>query len=76
MRTRFKEVEHLMELAEIAFPDMPEGKKEILKLVLSKAYEAGQAYQIKQFMAEQRRMRTELAMLRVAKWKVEKQLNN
>lgn len=65
-----------MELVEIAFPDMPDGKRELLRLVITKAYEAGRAGQLESLMAEQRRMRTEMALIRMAKWKLDKQLNN
>lgn len=76
MKTKFKEIEHLIDLSEIAFPDMSDGKRELLRLVLAKAYEAGRASQLADLMAEQRRMRTEMAMIRMARWKHEKQLNN
>lgn len=79
MNTEIKKdpkIEHLLDLAEIAFPDMPEGKRELFRFLLYKAKGVGIAEQIEAIMSEQRRIRTELALLRVAKWKLEKQINN
>jgi hypothetical protein len=64
-----EKLKYILDLSEVSFPDMTDGQRAIFTLCLDKAYKAGQAAELESLMSEQRKLRTELALMRFSKWK-------